>query len=126
MKIPSEYNRLMPYLIIPEAYRFMEFMKQVFDATEQRVVLRSEGVVMHGEVRIIDSVVMFADATDQFPSRPAGLFIYVDDVEATYKKALTAGASSIMEPGQQPYGYTCGFHDPFGNDWWATAPPEAV
>jgi len=118
MKIPSHYNRLMPYIIIPNGYRFMEFMKTVFDATEQAIVPRSEGVIMHGELRIGEAVVMFADVTEQFEARPAGIFIYVEDTDDTYKRALDAGATSLMEPTQQPYGYTCGFHDPFGNDWW--------
>lgn len=120
MKVPSEYNRLMPYLIVPYAYRFIDFMKEVFGATEQRIVPRSEGVIMHGELRIADSVIMFADVTDEFIAKPAGIFIYVDDVSEIYSKAMAAGAVSLMEPMEQPYGFTCGFKDPFGNDWWAT------
>jgi len=118
MKIPSHYNRLMPYIIIPHGYKFMEFMKNVFGATEQAIVPRSEGIIMHGELRIGEAVVMFADVTGQFEPRPAGIFIYVENTDDTYKKALEAGATSLMDPTQQPYGYTCGFHDPFGNDWW--------
>ena len=120
MKVPSEYNRLMPYLIVPNAYRFIDFMKDVFGATEQRIVPRSEGVIMHGELRIADAVVMFADVTAEFIAKPAGMFIYVDDVNSTYTKAMSAGSASLMEPMEQPYGFTCGFKDPFGNDWWAT------
>jgi PhnB protein len=118
MKIPSQYQRLMPYMIIPKGYEFIEFMKSVFDAAEQIIVPRSEGVIMHGELRIGDSVIMFADITEQFGPRPAGIYIYVDNLDETYRKALEKGAVSTMQPSQQPYGYTCGFHDPFGNDWW--------
>ena len=118
MKIPSHYNQLMPYIIIPNAYKFIEFMKNVFGATEQAIIPRSEGVIMHGELRIGDAVVMFADTTEQIAARPAGIFIYVENTDDTYKKAMKAGSASLMEPTQQPYGYTCGFHDPFGNDWW--------
>lgn len=120
MKVPAEYNRLMPYLIVPDAYAFISFMKDVFGAEEQRIVPRSEGVIMHAELRIGDSVIMFADVTAEFLAKPAGMFIYVADVNDTYQKALAAGAISLMEPMQQPYGFTCGFKDPFGNDWWAT------
>jgi len=118
MKIPPPYNRLMPYMILPGAYKFIEFMKNVFDAVEHSITPRSEGVIMHGELRIGDSVIMFADSTDEAAARPAGIFIYVENVDETYKKALAWGASSLREPVQQPYGYTCGFHDPYGNDWW--------
>lgn len=118
MQIPSQYNRIMPYMIVPNACKFIEFMKYVFGATEQIIVPRNEGVIMHGELRIGDSVIMFADTTEQFASRPAGIFIYVENVDETYQKALASGATSTMKPSQQPYGYACGFHDPFGNDWW--------
>ncbi|MEP7237814.1 MAG: VOC family protein [Ferruginibacter sp.] len=120
MKIPSQYNRVMPYMIIPDAAGFIVFMKAVFGAEEQILVPRSEGVIMHGELRIGDAVIMFADVTPEFSARPAGIFIYVDDVADTYKKAIAAGAISVMEPMQQPYGFTCGFKDAFGNDWWPT------
>ncbi len=120
MKIPPQYSRLMPYMIIPDAAGFIVFMKEVFGAEEQVIVPRSEGVIMHGELRIGDAVIMFADVTPEFEARPAGIFIYVETVEDTYKKAIVAGAISVMEPMQQSYGFTCGFKDRFGNDWWAT------
>lgn len=123
MKVPSQYNRLMPYLIIPAAGAFIDFMKYVFDAKEQMVTPRTEALIMHGELRVGDSVIMFADATEEFAPRPAGMFIYVDNVDETYQKALAKGAISTMKPAQQSYGYTCGFKDPFGNDWW---PSEAT
>ena len=120
MKIPAQYNRVMPYMILPNAAEFVGFMKEVFGAEEQIIVPRSEGVIMHGELRIGDAVIMFADVTPEFAARPAGIFIYVDSVEDTYKKAITAGAISLMEPVKQDYGFTCGFKDAFGNDWWPT------
>jgi PhnB protein len=118
MKIPPHNNRLMPYLVLPKAYQFADFVKNVFGATEQSIIPRSEGIIMHGELCIGDSVIMFADTSEEFSARPAGFFIYVENVDETYKKALELGAYSLREPMQQPYGYTCGFHDPFGNDWW--------
>lgn len=120
MKIPPQYNRLMPYLIIPNAGKFMAFMKHVFGATEQMTVPREEGVIMHAEIRIGESVIMLADATEQFAARPAGMFIYVEKVDDIYSKAINAGATSTMKPAKMDYGYTCGFKDPFGNDWWPT------
>jgi uncharacterized glyoxalase superfamily protein PhnB len=118
MQIPDQYNRLMPYLIIPSAAQFIDFMKAVFGATVQLIVPRSEGVIMHGELRIGDAVIMFADVTEQFTARPAGMFIYVENVDEVYAKALAAGATSSMQPTKMDYGYTCGFSDVFGNDWW--------
>jgi len=120
MKIPPQYNRLMPYLIIPNAARFIEFMKQVFGATEQMRVPGEDGTVMHGEIRLGETVIMLAEASEQFKAKPAGMFIYVQDLKEVYEKAIQAGAVSIMEPMQKDYGFTCGFSDPFGNDWWPT------
>ncbi|HEX2682350.1 MAG TPA: VOC family protein [Ferruginibacter sp.] len=120
MKVPAQYNRLMPYLVIPNAAAFVDFMKNVFGAEEQKMVPRSEGLIMHGELRIGESVIMFADVTPEFTARPAGIFIYVENVGDTYIKAMQAGAESVMEPMQQPYGFTCGFRDRFGNDFWPT------
>jgi uncharacterized glyoxalase superfamily protein PhnB len=123
MQIPAQYNRLMPYMIVPGGYEFITFMKAVFGAEEQLVVPRSEGIVMHGELRIGDAVIMFADVTEQFAARPAGIFIYVENVDDTYNKALAFGAITHMAPTTMDYGYTCGFKDAFGNDWW---PVEAA
>lgn len=124
MKIPEQYNQVMPYLIINNAAAFIDFMKTVFDAEVQMTVPREEGVIMHGELRLGQSVIMIADATEQYPARPAGMFIYINSVDETYKKALEAGAKSSMPPTKQDYGYTCGFTDPFGNDWWPSEAPE--
>jgi len=124
MAIPIKYNRLMPYLIIPNAYQFVDFMKDVFGATILSIIPRSEGIIMHGELCISDSVIMFADATEEFAARPAGIYIYVDNLDEVYSKALTGGAKSTMEPSQQPYGYTCALKDPFGNDWWPVEIPK--
>lgn len=118
MKIPEQYNRLMPYLIIPETAAFLAFMKEVFGAEEQMIVPNNQGGIMHGEIRIGDAVIMFSNVTEQFSTCPAGMFIYVDDVKETYAKAIAAGATSIMEPAKQSYGFSCGFKDAFGNDWW--------
>ncbi|MET0394983.1 MAG: hypothetical protein ABW019_17695 [Chitinophagaceae bacterium] len=85
---------------------------------------RSEGVIMHAELRIGDAVIMLADATEAFAPRTAGIYIYVDDLESTRAKALAAGAVSTMDPSVQPYGYTCGLRDAFGNDWWPVEAPR--
>lgn len=121
MKIPPQYNRLMPYLIVSGAAAFIEFMKHVFGATVQMTVPGEGEIIMHGEIRLGDNVIMLAEASDQFPAKPAGMFVYVENVKEVYEKAIASGAVSIIEPVQKDYGFTCGFTDPFGNDWWPTA-----
>jgi PhnB protein len=126
MKILAEYNAVMPYLIVKNALAFKQFMEEVFGATEQLIVPAPDGGIMHGEIRLHGSVIMFGESSGQFPKRPAGLFIYTDDADATYQKALAAGATTIpgQEPSDKDYGApsrTCGVTDPFGNDWWITS-----
>ena len=124
MPVPDHYNRLMPYLIVPGANQFIDYMQDVFQATVQVIVPRSENIIMHGELRIGESAIMFADVTPEFGACTTGIFIYVDNVDETYRKALEKDSQSKMAPAQQSYGYTCGFRDPFGNDWWATEIPQ--
>lgn len=123
MKIPDQYNRLMPYLILKGTDDFKKFMEKVFDATEQLIVPGKDGTIMHGELRIGDAVIMFAEAGGQFNIMNAGMYIHVDDADITYKKALDAGAVTVegQEPSDKDYGRTCGVTDPFGNTWWITS-----
>lgn len=119
MKIPGEYLPVMPYIITENATAFLEFAKNVFGASEQMIV-PGEGKrsIMHGEIRIFDAVVMFADKPANFDTRPCGMFIYVYDVDGIYQSAINHQAKSLMPPARQEYGYTAGFEDPFGNQWW--------
>ena len=124
MNIPEGYQTVMPYLIVKNAAKFSEFTQKVFGATEKNRHMRDEDIIMHAEVAIGGSVIMFADSTAQFNERTTGLFVYVEDADETYQKALDAGATSLMPPADQPYGRSSGVVDPFGNTWWITAPPK--
>ena len=123
MEIPKEYLPVMPYLILNEAEAFRKFAKTVFGATEQLIVPgEGDRGIMHGELRIHDAVVMFAQAGDMWKEKSAGMFIFVDDVDAVYKRAIDESATSLYAPMTQEYGYTAGFEDPFGNQWWIVKP----
>lgn len=118
MKIPVQYLPVMPYLILKDSKGFYDFAKSVFNATEQLIAPAEDGSIMHGEIKIHDAVIMFAQATETWKEKPAGMFIYVEKVDAIYKQALEAGAIGIMPPEKKDYGYTAGFEDAFGNQWW--------
>ncbi|NHA06423.1 VOC family protein [Mucilaginibacter sp. HC2] len=120
--IPEAYQRIMPYLIVKDAPRFIIFMQNVFGATEQYKQMRDEKHIMHAELSIQGSTIMFCDSTETYLPQNAGLFIYVDSCDETYKKALENGASNVTEPADQPYGRSAGIKDPFGNTWWITNP----
>lgn len=121
LNIPQGHQTIMPYLILKEAAQFLAFMKNVFGAEETFKQMRDESTIAHAEIKIGGSTIMCAEATDQWQPNTAGMFIYVKNADDTYKKALAEGASTIMEPADQPYGRSCGVSDPFGNVWWITS-----
>ena len=120
LKIPENYQTVMPYLIVKDAAKFISFMQTVFDATETYKAMRDENIIMHAEIMIGGSTIMFADSTDTYGARNAGMFIYVDDADATFKKAIENGATVVNEMADQSYGRSGGVEDPFGNTWWIT------
>jgi PhnB protein len=121
MKIPNGHQTIMPYLILAGAEKFIEFTRKVFNANETFKRMREdEKTIMHSEIQIGNSTIMFADTTEQIKKQSARLFIYVENADETYKKATDAGAITVMELSDQDYGRTCGVIDPFGNTWWIT------
>ena len=123
MSIPTQYQTVTPYLIIKDALSFLQFMQQLFGAevTEKHFRDESETTVMHAELKIGNAGIMCAEATDQWKTEPAGFFIYVENADASYAKALELGCTTIMELTDQSYGRTCGVKDTFGNTWWITS-----
>jgi PhnB protein len=82
---------------------------------------------MHAEVRIGDSVVMLSDAMGEWKLMPTSIYLYVNDADATYQRALQAGATPMMEPANQFYGDRQGsVKDPAGNYWWIATHIEDV
>jgi PhnB protein len=118
--IPEGYQQIMPYLVVENAAEFFNFTKNVFGAEEKYKAMRTETLIMHAEISIGSSVIMFADTTEQFAKQTAGLFIYVDDCDKIYQRALANGAETVMEPADQSYGRSAGIKDPFSNTWWLT------
>src|SRR5712691_9786166 len=95
---------LMPYLVAQGAARLVDFMTQTFGAVEMQRHTKPDGTIMHTAVKIGDSVIELGDANEQYSPRPTALHIYVPDTDAVYQRALAAGATSLHEPMDQPYG----------------------
>jgi PhnB protein len=123
LNIPEGLQTVMPYLILPGAQLFLDFVKDVFEAVETHKTMGEESGIRHAQVKIGDSTIMFSDSTDEFKPMTAGMFIYVRNADETYNKALEKGATSIMPPADQDYGRSCGVKDPVGNTWWITSVP---
>ena len=118
--VPDGYQTVIPYLIIPDVAKVIDFLKQTFDAEEtQQRTTRPDGAVMHAEVRIGDSRIMFGEPMGDFKPMPSSVYLYLNEVDATYKRAIAAGGTSLMEPADQFYGdRKAGVRDPAGNIWW--------
>jgi uncharacterized glyoxalase superfamily protein PhnB len=116
-----------PYLVVPGVAKLIDFLKQAFGAEERERMAKPDGTIMHAEVKIGDSVIMMGEACDEFGPMPAMIYLYVRDVDATYRKALQAGAKSVQEPADQFYGdRSGGVQDASGNKWWIATHKEEV
>jgi len=116
-----------PYIIVDGVEKLIDFLKRAFGAQDAHIAHTADGKVMHAQVRIGDSNIMFADATPQFAATQIVLHLYVPDVDATYKDAVAAGGLSLREPANQFYGdRSAGVSDPFGNQWWLSTHVEDV
>jgi PhnB protein len=117
---PAGCQQVIPYLIVAEPQKSIDFAKQVFDAKETHVSRDPQGRVMHASLQIGDSVLMLGAAMPpQFPAIPAMVYLYIPDVDAAYKRALAAGATSLREPADQFYGdRSGGVIDSNGTQWW--------
>lgn len=122
MNIPRGYQTVMPYLILKDIAAFIEFAEAVFGASELSRHKNEEGNIRHAEIQIGGSTIMMGQSNEDWSSQNAGLFIYVEDTDATFKKALDHGAAEIMPVDDKDYGRTAGVKDPQGNTWWITQP----
>src|SRR6266545_277336 len=106
---PKGWHTVTPRIVVDDASQLVEFLRQVFGATgEYRQALPSE-------IRIGDSMVMISDAGIR-NAMAAFLYVYVNDADATYQRALNAGARSLEEPFDAPYGdRRCMVEDKWGN-----------
>ena len=125
--LPKGYHSVTPYLIVNGAPTLIQFMKQTFEAEGGEVVKGPDGRIAHAELKIGDSVVMLADSTEKYPPIGSHLYVYLENVDSTFNRALAAGAVSVQEPADQFYGdRTAGFRDQTGNLWWIAQRVEEV
>jgi uncharacterized glyoxalase superfamily protein PhnB len=119
--IPTGYHAVTPWIIVKGAAELLEFMQRAFDAREKdgSRIVNEDGTIAHVEVELGDSVVMAFDAKPDWPDTPSFLRLYVKDGDATFKRALAAGATRVTEMTDLPFGDRVGrVRDPWGNVWW--------
>jgi len=124
--IPDGYPRVTAYLAIDGAGEAIEFYKKIFGATERMRLPGPDGRIGHAEIQLGDSVIMMADAFPEMgvtdPKKLGGtavnLVVYVEDVDATFKNAIKAGAKETQAVEDKFYGDRAGqFEDPWGHRW---------
>lgn len=109
--LPEGWHSVTPRLVVHDTARLVGFLKQAFDATGDYLTERPS------VIRIGDSIVMVSGVGPR-EAMPAFLYLYIDDVDATYQRALEAGAASLEEPTETPYGdRRAMIEDPSGNVW---------
>lgn len=132
---PDNYSTVNPSLAVTGASDAIAFYIDVFGATERMRMASPDGKVAHAELQFGDSVVMINDEFPEYGSlsphtvggTPVSLSVYVDDVDATFAKAVDAGGKAIMEPMDQFYGDRSGqFEDPWGHKWGVSTHIEDV
>ncbi len=133
--IPDGYYSLTPYLVIKGAAEAIEFYKKVFGAVETVRMPGEGGRIMHAEVKIGNSMLMLSDENAEsgylspatLGGATASVMLYTDDVDATFKKAIAAGAKSESEPADMFWGDRMGnLKDPFGHNWAIATHKEDV
>jgi PhnB protein len=133
--IPKGYHALSPNLVVREADRAIAFYKKAFGAEERFRMESPEGKIVHAELRIGDSMLMLADemiggrcrAPQSLGASTVNIFLYVEDVDRVFKKAVKAGAKVEMPLTDMFWGDRFGsLTDPFGHSWSLATHKEDV
>lgn len=125
--IPQGYHTATPYLAVQGVPKLMTFLRQAFNAEEREKMTTPDGRVSHAEMKIGDSIIMMGEPTGESKSMPGMIYLYLDDTDAAYKRALEAGATSLREPTDMFYGdRNAAVTDPVGNQWWIATHVEDV
>lgn len=120
MYVPEGYGTIFPYMIVDGADDFAVFLADVFGADEVGRTVLPDGRIANIRVRIGSSVFMISQAQhDSMKAMPGAYYIYADDVDETFERAIAHGAARIFDPTDMPYlDRQAGITDPFGNVWW--------
>jgi PhnB protein len=117
---PEGKRSVTPYLVVKGVRQLVEFLKAAFDGEVLGIVPNPDGAIGHAEVRVGDCILMMFDAQADWPDTPSFLCLYVPDADATYSRALAAGAVTVTPPMTSRIIGDRGarIRDPLGNIWW--------
>ncbi len=116
--IPDGYHTVTPFVQVKGVAQLIDFLKNAFGAEEVMRMLGPGGVVMHAEMNIGNSRLMLGEPMQATPASCSSFYLYVNNADAQYKRALKAGATSVSEPADQFWGDRMAtVKDSFGNTW---------
>lgn len=122
---PEGVGSLLPFLLPSDARALMDFLKRAFDA-EEMGVYEEAGRVMHAAVRIGDAVLEMGEPEAEAPKMASLFFLYVPDCDQWHRRAIAAGAVSLAEPEDKPWGARAALaRDRFGYEWGTASPLKA-
>jgi PhnB protein len=125
--VPEGYHTVTPYLVVDKAHDLIDFIKNAFDGKVNFIAKRDDGGIMHATVSIGDSTIMISDTMDGMQPQTSMLYLYLEDADAVFRKAVNAKATSIREPATEFYGDRAGaVKDQWGNMWWIATHVEDV
>ncbi len=125
--IPEGCHSITPYLLVPDVGRLIEFLTKAFGAVERAKIARPDGSILHAQVLIGNSILMIGEPQSPWKPLPTMLYLYVPDVDATYKQAVTAGGVSVGEPMDMFYGdRSACVKDVAENTWWIATHKEEL
>lgn len=125
--IPEGYHSVTPYLVVDDAPGLLEFIKNAFGGNITFRMDDDKGKIMHSTVSIGDSTLMIGDTMEGMEKQTSMLYLYAEDVDAVFQKALKAQATNVREPKTEFYGDRSGaVKDKWGNTWWIATHVEDV
>ncbi len=125
--IPHGYHSVSPYVNVIDVGAYINFLSQAFNAKKLFSMDGPDGKIGHAEVRIGDSILMLGPVRAENQPSSSSFYLYTEDCDSLYQRALAAGATSIQPLTDHFYGdRSGGVKDPVGNSWWVATRKENV
>jgi PhnB protein len=116
--VPEGYHTITPYIITSDANKLMAFAEKAFGGKVTHKTVE-DGRIRHAEVRIGSSMIMLSQGTSEYPPTHVHIYIYTEDCDAMFERAVAAGGTVILPMKDQEYGdRNGGIKDPVGNSWY--------
>lgn len=124
---PAGYNSVSPYLLMQDADKLIDFVERVFGGRIMRRFDRQDGRILHAEIKLADTIIMFAEANADYPAMPILLHVYVTDVDAVYARALAYGCEGRTKPTKKEGEIDKrGLFTDFAGNMWSITTQEAA